>query len=386
MNVLRCVSSLAESTGGPAVTIPTLTSYLSQEGIRNHLICLDNSYPMAETKSFASLTTINKAEVNFFNPLWVKRFYLNLENICKSKKIDVIHNHGLWLGINHQAALLSSRLKIPMVTTPHGMLTSWAFNHNRWKKQIAWFLYQRRDLLKSAVIHTTSVSESEDIQKFGYLGSIAMIPHGLEPSPITATHLTNKKIRVALFLSRINPKKGLIHLVEAWAKLHPNQWELWIAGFDESGYQKKIEELVKTLQIAPSIFFKGPVFGNQKWTLYKQADLFILPTFSENFGFAIAEALSSGLPVITTHGTPWSELLEKKCGWWIPIGTEPLIIALKEAIQLAPEQRRTMGQEGQRLIHEKYSWKSAAKHMKQLYEWILNPESSPSFISKKSKS
>ena len=116
--------------------------------------------------------------------------------------------------------------------------------------------------------------------------------------------------------------------------------------------------------------FVGSVYGEDKWRLYQEADVFVLPTHSENFGIVVAEALASGTPVITTTGTPWEELNTEHCGWWVPVGTEPLVKALQAFLQTDEEELKLMGENGRRLIEKKYSATTIAEQFVSLYEML----------------
>jgi glycosyltransferase involved in cell wall biosynthesis len=120
------------------------------------------------------------------------------------------------------------------------------------------------------------------------------------------------------------------------------------------------------------IDFVGPIFGKRKWALYKDADLFVLPTHSENFGIVVPESLASGTPVITTYGTPWRELNEEKCGWWIPIGKDSLVTALRSFLLKTPEELKEMGQRGRKLVEDKYSSEKVAKQFLAMYENLIS--------------
>ena len=120
--------------------------------------------------------------------------------------------------------------------------------------------------------------------------------------------------------------------------------------------------------------------GEAKWQLYQQASVFVLPTFSENFGIVIAEALAAGVPVITTTGTPWRELPEKGCGWRVDIGVQPLVGALREALGLTDEQRRDMGLKGREWMQAEYSWSKIATEMIAAYRWVLEGGSPPACV------
>jgi len=130
--------------------------------------------------------------------------------------------------------------------------------------------------------------------------------------------------------------------------------------------------------------YVGPVAGEAKWNLYRDADLFVLPSHSENFGLVVAEALACGVPVITTRGTPWEDLVTHRCGWWTEIGVEPLANALREALRLSDEERQHMGRRGRKLVEENYTWPAAAKKMVAVYRWMLGEGQKPECVNLKS--
>jgi glycosyltransferase involved in cell wall biosynthesis len=129
-----------------------------------------------------------------------------------------------------------------------------------------------------------------------------------------------------------------------------------------------------------SIEIVGSVDDEEKWALYRSADLFVLPTLSENFGIVIAEALAAGVPVITTKAAPWQELETHRCGWWIDTGTAPLIEALRHAMSLSEDERRAMGARGRALVETNYSWDQIAGRMIAVYEWLLGRRSRPDCV------
>jgi glycosyltransferase involved in cell wall biosynthesis len=141
-----------------------------------------------------------------------------------------------------------------------------------------------------------------------------------------------------------------------------------VVGPDEGGYRSKMEREVQASGLAGDVIFNGPVSDKEKWAVYRQADLFVLPTFTENFGVIIAEALASRLPVITKKAAPWKQIESCKCGWWIDVGVEPLVEALKKATNLRENARSSMGLKGRALIEQEYSWPSMDERMRVVYE------------------
>lgn len=295
-------------------------------------------------------------------------FVNHIINLHATRSLDVIHDHGLWLPSNHASVRAAKSLDIPLIISTRGMLAPWALKYRGWKKIIVWHAWQKTALEGAAVLHATSPEEAENLRALGFKNPIAVIPNGVDLPEL------DKKccgtVKTALFLSRIHPIKGLLNLVVAWTRVKPHGWRMIIAGPSEGTHEDDVKRAVKFAGLEDQFEFIGPVDDLQKWALYRQADIFILPSFSENFGIAIAEALASELPVITTKGTPWFSLDDHCCGWWVDIGTGPLEIALKEAMSLSDGERLNMGRRGRVLIKENYSWEKIALDMLSVYMWV----------------
>ena len=133
-------------------------------------------------------------------------------------------------------------------------------------------------------------------------------------------------------------------------------------------YIGELRQLASRLGVTDNIRFIGGIYGDKKWELFRNADLFVLPTHSENFGIVVAEALACGTPVITTKGTPWDELGTENCGWWIEVGIEPIINALRAFLQLSVGNLEQMGRNGRQLVEYKYSSQKMAEDMMLLYK------------------
>jgi len=367
------IASLDPSTGGPAKSVPSLGEAIHKAGADVQLYVNNKTGESDQSKKTTS-TFLSVKAIN------------DLDNMVKGlnrgeKDNTVIHNHGLWLPFNHYASVTARRYNIPLIISPRGMLEPWARSYRSWKKMIAWYLYQRRDLKAATVLHATSKQEAGNLQLLDFHRPIAVIPNGVDIPEFSEPVVKDKTdIKTALFLSRVHPVKGLLNLVRAWAKIRPVNWRVVIAGPDEGGHQIEIEQEIQRHELSDSFSFIGSVAGQDKWELYRSVDLFVLPTHSENFGIVIAEALASGTPVITTKGTPWKELVENKCGWWIDIGVEPLAEALTKAMNLSPEERQTMGQRGRRLVEQNYSWDKIGNEMLSVYEWILGKGPKPECV------
>jgi glycosyltransferase involved in cell wall biosynthesis len=186
-------------------------------------------------------------------------------------------------------------------------------------------------------------------------------------------------------LSRIHPKKGLDNLLRVWKELvgQFRDWHLVLAGSDLIGYQRELEHLILQLDLGGHVTFTGPLSGASKDAALGNAELFVLPSHSENFGIVVAESLGYSVPVITTRETPWKELESYRCGWWIEDDPAALKSALTEAMRLSPRERREMGLNGRSLVEQKYSWSRVAEEMVSVYEWIVAGGAVPDCIQTK---
>jgi glycosyltransferase involved in cell wall biosynthesis len=295
---------------------------------------------------------------------------------------DVLHTHGIWMHPSWVALAWKRRWQRPHVASVRGMLEPWAWRHHAWKKRPIWWLLEQRNLRSASLLHATSAQEARSFRERGLSGPIAILPNGVDVPNINFVDRREKPSgpRTALFLSRIHPKKGLRLLIEAWAKVRPLGWQLQIAGPDEDGHQRELQQLISAAGLSEVISFVGTLQGEHKTQAFLQSDLFILPTHSENFGIAIAEALAHGIPVITTHGAPWEALQTHRCGWWVPVTSEGIAAALNEAIQLDERERTLMGIRGRDWMEQQFSWPRLARQMIECYDWLLGRGDKPGCV------
>jgi len=309
-----------------------------------------------------------------------RAFYLVLTEQVERERPAVVHDHGMWLPTNAVSAWVAHQSDIPFIISTRGMLTSWSLRHHRWKKRLAWWGYQKHVFEKATAFHVTSDEETEALRSLGLHQPAALIPNGVPLPSLQGDIESPEPMRRALFLSRVHPKKGLPMLLEAWANVEPEGWELVIVGPSENGHRAELEENVRRLQLHDDVRFAGPVPDAEKWDEYRQADLFVLPTHSENFGIVVAEALAAKCPVITTTGAPWEDLKTHGCGWWTEPTVPSLTEALRDALGRSDAERRRMGERGRAVVEEKYSWPGVAGEMKRVYRWMVEGGERPSSV------
>ena len=381
MVVFHVVKTLASAYGGPSRSVQGLVSSLEAAGVESHLVAIEacespwvegvSHYHCLSAKGCIDVYRKMCALIDEFHP-------------------DIVHTHDCWMPILNMCHQAARDKGVKYVISPRGSLKRWSRRQKWLKKWIALKTYEGYDIRHAAAIHTTADDECEQVAELGMNANVFKVPNGLmfpkekELAAIRAAQMPRAKRR-ALFLSRIHYTKGLINLVEAWAKVKPDGWELEIVGTDADGYQAQVEKRVRELGLK-NVIFSGPASEKEKWAKYLGADLFVHPTFTENFGIVIAEALYAGLPVITTKGAPWEDLVTEKCGWWIDIGVEPLVEALEEVLAISEGVREwgsegvrsggvkelvEMGKRGHELVVRKYSWPALGRKVKEVYERLL---------------
>ncbi len=375
MKIAHCIASVDKNSGGTTTACIDLVEQLKGRLDMIYLYTIKTENPIQYS--------IENGEV-FFSEAIFLGYSRELKRKLSQLKVDVFHGHALWNLPIHQMAVMARKKKVPYIISIHGMLEPWSLRQSTLKKNLAMALYQNEDLTKAICLHATAMMEVENIRELGYKKPIALIPNGIHLSEYPLKDYAIKKDkRKVLFLSRIHPKKGIEHLIKAWAQLDEKtrqNWEVEIAGNGEPEYIEQLDELIIEKSLQNQIHIVGPKFGKEKIEIYHSADLFVLPTYSENFGIVIAEALASGVPVIATTGTPWEELETYSAGKWIDLSEENLANAMSYLMNMNDEQLQEMGLNGRKLIEENYSIESVAEKFISLYQWIITGENKPSFV------
>jgi glycosyltransferase involved in cell wall biosynthesis len=364
MRIFLSATSLLPDYGGPAYSVTRLADALADAGAEVGLWAAKQSIPTA-------LSLHRRSKVRLLTGSATSA-------LASFGKVDVLHDNGMWLSHNHSIAVSAAQHNIPRVVSTHGMLEPWAVRHKRLKKSVAWLLYQRRDLQRAQLHHTTSAQEARNIERFRLGVPISVIRHGADlpdanfgNGDYPAKETDGRRPRTALFVGRIHPVKGLPMLIEAWSRVRPDGWRLQIAGPDEAGHRAKVERAVSVTGLNEVVSFLGPIEGALKSTAFFDANLLILPSYSESFGIAVAEALAHGLPVLTTTGTPWSEVARRGCGWWVEPTVDALVQGLRQSTSQDDATLRAMGAKGRTWIAAQFGWDAVAKEFLAAYEQLL---------------
>ena len=359
MKILLTATSLSPNYGGPAFSVSSLALALCSAGIEVGLWAQDNSVLTSELLPQKS-------------PPGLVRLSSSAGDIVRQFRPDILHDNGLWLLHHHRLAIAAAADRIPRLVSTRGMLEPWARRHKKWKKDIAWMAYQHRDIKRVAALHATAASEADNIRRMKFGIPTFTIPNGVDlPDLSTGSRRIDPTERTALFLGRLYPVKGLPLLIEAWRQLRPKGWRLVLAGPDEAGHRAELEAQIAKANLGDCIEFAGPLSGADKSRAFFDADLFILPSHSESFGMALAEALAHGLPVLTTTSVPWPTLVERQCGWQVPPTIQGIVEGLRNATQQGPDSLKNMGRVGRELVTSEFGWSNIAARFVEAYRKIL---------------
>ena len=303
---------------------------------------------------------------------------------------DVIHQQGLWLATSIGSVLWHRKHHSPVVIAPQGFLDPWALGVSQTKKRIASMLYETANLREATCLQAASEMEYFNIRAYGLTNPVAIIPNGINETQINvrgsaprffAKHNIDPRKRVALFISRIHPKKGLPMLIQAMANqgMFRQDWVLAIAGFSEMGHREELEALAVKLGVADSIHFIGSVYGTDKQDAFAAAEVSVLPTYADAFALFVLDSIAAGVPVLTTQAAPWSSLTKHGCGWWVEPCVEGLETALMQISRCSRLDLQVMGLRGMELAR-KYTWQRIAPMQIEMYRWMLGKADRPDFV------
>ena len=310
---------------------------------------------------------------------------------AETTESTVIHSHGLWMHPGVVAREISTSTGAPLVVSPHGMLEPWALKNSRWKKQVALWLFENKNLRHAACLHALCRAEARNLRDFGLRNPIAVIPNGIDfhdfsdlPDyhAIESDHPELKGKKRMIFLARIHPKKGLPHLLKAWAALASEfeDWVLLVGGKEQLGHEAEMKKLAADLGIAESIIFPGPLYGQAKRNALAGSDAFVLPSFSEGFSMAVLEAAASRLPVLLTPQCNFPELTAAGGAIEVQPDMESCEAGLRRMFSYSDGERKSMGARGCELIRKNYTWPAIAAQMATVYAWLLGQVPKPEFV------
>jgi glycosyltransferase involved in cell wall biosynthesis len=303
--------------------------------------------------------------------LYSKDWKRVLEFFLIEKNIEIIHIHGVWMFPQHIAARLAVKNKIPFILTPHGMYEPWLWTKGTLKKKLYFQILSKNLFSKAFRIHAITKDEKNNFKKLFSKSEFVEIPNLIKNKDI---HLQNMKVnneKYILYLGRLNEKKGIDILIKSFSNLKDKSIKLKIAG-DINEYKNKLDTLVSQLNLEKRIEFLGLVKGQQKNDLYRNAFVFVAPSFSEVVGMVNLEAALQQTPVITTYQTGLKKEWNDNGGILINPNQNELAFALEKAINWSLEERNRNGNKLFQFVKKNYSWESRTLDWVELYKSALN--------------
>jgi len=381
MRVLHVVPSYLPAVryGGPIYSVHALCRSLAARGHDIHVYTTNVDGPGSSNVPLNEPVAIEGVKVRYFSCGWGRRLYRSPEMgraiQAEVMKFDVLHLHSVFLWPTLAAARAARAAGVPYILAPRGMLVGDLIERKSRLLKTLWIkLLERANLSGAAAIHVTSKLEKAEFAKLGIpVRRVVVVANGIDLPNLIQPHpgpaATTQKPYV-LSLGRINWKKGLDRLVSAMAYV-PDA-ELVIAGNDEENYQPRLEAMVRDLHLSTRVRFLGPVHDAEKWQLIRSATLFILPSYSENFGIAALEAMACGCPVVVTSEVGLANAIGD-AGAGIVVDGEPKQLGTAISTLMSdPVRLRRMGEAGKKLAARDFSWVRIAEQTEQLYQRCLD--------------
>lgn len=389
MKILHVIPSLSQNRGGPSFAIRAMAEAVIQASDEVHIVATDDdgaghkSVPLERPLLENDITYIYfHRQTKFYTFSWPLTFWLwNHVN-----KYDLLHIHSLFSYSTLPAAWFAHWHNVPYIIRPLGHLNRWGMKNRRAAlKRLSLRLVEGPILKRATLLHFTCEQERIEAQEVGVTGPSVIAPLGIDTAPFqqlpseeefTADYPQARNKMRLLFLSRIDPKKGLDLLLTAFAQLRQSCSELVlvIAGDGDATYLAELRVLARQLNIADAIIWTGFLTGQAKLAALAAADLFVLPSYSENFGIAVVEAMAAGLPVaISDQVGIHHEVSKSKAGLVTSCEAESLVAALYRIIA-NPSLRYQLGNNGTQLVSEIFSQTAMTTRLLAMYEQALAPK------------
>ena len=388
VNAMFVVGGVSSPASGIASAVSELSSSLVNAGARVTVFAADTG-----RRGYSEFTTHPKVGRITEPGIWAFRLQHSPKSRRRIQKAvhdyDVIHNHSLWVMPTHYSSVAGHQSGKPVVFSSHGYFMESAMRHSSWKKSLAGWLFQRKDLSRCACIHASTKAEIDGIRRY-VRKPVIVIPNGVNPGDFNNARTQRQDFlsdcgipsdkRVLLFLGRLHPIKGIANLLCAWETVcrEYRDWHLVFVGPD-GGMLHTMQQAMAAEPLKSSTSIVGPLFGQRKCDCLHHANALVLPSISEGFSVTILEAMAARLPVVVSHECNFPEVEQCECGFLTNTNAGAIADGLRRVMSATDGERLRLGQSGRKLVETKYSWPSIAQQMFQLYRWSMG-EPSPSSL------
>jgi glycosyltransferase involved in cell wall biosynthesis len=389
MRILQIVPSFSLVYGGPSQMVRGFSTALANEGIEITLLTTNSNGDAGQPPLDVPLGELVKQDnyqIIYFpcSPWRRYKFSLDLLQwlVNNAKDYNLAHIHALFSPVSTASATIARYKQLPYVLRPLGTLDPADLTKKKQLKQIYGSLLEKPNLEGAAAIHFTSQEEAKVSARFGAVTKDLVIPLGVNVPQLPAAGIVRQQLGIdrdiplILFMSRIDRKKGLDLLIPALSNLQAAgiDFHFVLAGGNPQNpdYESVINHQINTYNLKSRSTITGFVQGELKLGLLQDADLFVLPSYYENFGIAVAEAMAVGTPVVISDRVHiWQEIAAASAGWITSCEVATLTAAILEALQSSGI-RKQRGENARRLVQEKYSWSAIALQTIQAYQDILH--------------
>lgn len=368
--------------GGPIYSVHSLCKSLVENGHEVHVYTTNVDGSKNSDVPLDRNVDIDGVRIRYFPSRWLRRLYWspNMWSELKQRitEFDIIHLHSIFLCPTLYAARCAKNANIPYIISPRGMLVKELFRRKRfWFKSLWLILFESKSIKNASAIHVTSRLEENELKKFNLsFPDIFNISNGVElPSKKKSTLAVSADVskiielkNYALYLGRISWKKGLDDLIRNWSKI--SNTILVIAGNDEEGYVRFLTELIDINKLASKVVvLSRNISGSDKEALYKSCKFFILPSYSENFGNTVLEAMIRGVPVITTDSVGAGDIVQQS-GAGLVVKRDELSNAIRNVLNDSAT-ATNMGRNGKQYVMQHLQWTTIAVEMASQYKRLL---------------
>jgi glycosyltransferase involved in cell wall biosynthesis len=390
MKILQIVPSISLIYGGPSQMVLGLSKALAAAGMEVTILTTDSNGDTGEKPLDVPLGIPIKQEgykIIYFRCSPFRRYKFSLELLqwlkLHAKEYDLAHIHALFSPLSTAAATVARNNKLPYILRPLGTLDPADLNKKKLLKKIYANLWEKQNLAGAAGVHFTTEQECQVSARFGVKTNDLIVPLGVElPAAKPELGVMRKELKIApelpliLFMSRIDRKKGLDILIPALENIlkEGKQFHFVLAGGNpqEPEYVQNIQDKIQNSKLDKVTTIAGFVRGEKKLGLLQDADIFILPSYYENFGIAVAEAMTVGVPVVISNGVHiWNAVETAEAGWVSECNIEDFTTKLSLALDDRNERKRR-GFNGQEYALEHYTWGTIAQQILTIYQDLLN--------------
>jgi glycosyltransferase involved in cell wall biosynthesis len=381
MRILHIIPSYLPAVryGGPIFAVHSLCKAMAARGHEVQVFTTNIDGPRNSPVPIGVFVNLEGVRIRYFSCPLLRRLYWApaLGRSLKSEigNFDASHLHSVFLWPTWVAARAARKAGVPYVLSPRGMLVRDLIARRSRLAKSAWIqTIERSNLKQAAAVHLTSQLEAAELQRFGWrLPRLAVIPNGVDEPPSWNGQIATDVEAIAaeqplvLFLGRLSWKKGLDRLLRAFACTKAGK--LAIVGTDDEGLAPQLVKLAGDLRIADRVrILSRTIIGSEKERLFAAARVFVLTSYSENFGNTVLEAMRRRVPVIVTPEVGAADIVRESEGGLVVAGDPVPLGAAISQLSSDADLARSMGEAGQRHAIGHYSWTSIAARMEDLYE------------------